>query len=85
MLLAFLILLREKHSTCGPTLLVGENLTSPLPEQRRIDKMAEFQINHEDLTGLKGKVIIITGMANCIVPPIDGIFVQRMVMHGGPD
>lgn len=24
--------------------------------------MAEFQINHEDLTGLKGKVVIITGM-----------------------
>lgn len=24
--------------------------------------MAEFQINNEDLTGLKGKVVIITGM-----------------------
>lgn len=56
------LLIREKHSTRGPTWLVGENLTSPSPEQRRIDTMAEFQINNEDLTGLKGKVVIITGM-----------------------
>lgn len=27
--------------------------------------MAEFQINNEDLTGLKGKVVIITGMPDC--------------------
>lgn len=26
--------------------------------------MAEFQINNEDLTGLKGKVVIITGMCD---------------------
>lgn len=26
--------------------------------------MAEFQINNEDLTGLKGKVVIITGMSD---------------------
>lgn len=35
--------------------------------------MAEFQINNEDLTGLKGKVVIITGMADRIVPLMDDI------------
>jgi hypothetical protein len=38
--------------------------------------MAEFQINHEDLAGLKGKVVIITGMVNRGVPLIDGIVVR---------
>jgi len=47
--------------------------------------MAEFQINHEDLEGLKGKVVIITGMVNHGVPLIDGIVAREMVIHGGLD
>lgn len=41
--------------------LYAKNLTSPVPKQPRIHTMAEFQINNEDLTSLKGKVVIITG------------------------
>lgn len=47
--------------------------------------MAEFQINHEDLTGLKGKVVIITGMADCFIPLICGIIGRRIVMAAHTD
>lgn len=43
--------------------------------------MAEFQINNEDLTGLKGKVVIITGMAARPVPTV--AMLQRRKTHGG--
>lgn len=39
--------------------------------------MAEFQINNEDLTGLKGKVVIITGMSDPHIPLISGNVANR--------
>lgn len=47
--------------------------------------MAEFQINHEDLTGLKGKVVIITGMPDRPMPFIEGILARRIYMAAQTD